>query len=217
MIYEGSHYKWTSESNDSLSPLISLFNFKHTSYTPQRHQQELKSNRAEDQFVGLQIIKAYVPSLENLWQIKLKPNSLSLFDLAVLADSVHDHDPLYSVLKHHCYWFAGIVCAVIEKVYPCTTIHSKKYAPVSEDTICIPANDSLPDLAGRMMGISVCKVEGAIVSVVASNFWTYKEAKRTEVYFMINCEGYSLNTIREQMHCMQEYPAVMHRHSFYKR
>jgi len=176
------------------------------------------SHRAEDRFVGSQIVKAYVPSLQNLRTIKLKSNSLSLFDLAVLADSVHDHDPLYSVLKHRCYWFAEIVCAVVEKVYPCTTIHSKKYTPVSEDMICIPANDYLPDLAGRTMGMLVCKVEEAVVSVVASNFRTYKEAKRTEVHFIINSEGHSLKygsryrqngktTIREQTHCTQEYPA----------
>ncbi len=146
----------------------------------------------EDRFVGSQIVKAYVPSLQNLRQIKLKPNSLSLFDLAVLADSVHNHDPLYSVLKHHDYWFAEIVCAVIEKVFPCTSIHSKKYAPVSMDTICIPANDYLLDLAGRTMDLLVCKVEEAVVSVVADNFQTYKEAKRTEVHFIINSEGHSL-------------------------
>ena len=115
----------TSGSNDSSSPLISLFDFKHTPsllYHPiidePESDHEPKCNastrlpwfddvtlvgakvlhastpstrtsyRAEDQFVGSQIIKAYVPSLENLRQIKLKPNSLSLFNLAVLADSV---------------------------------------------------------------------------------------------------------------------------------
>jgi len=93
---------------------------------------------------------------------------------------------------HCCYWFAEIVCAVVEKVYPCTTIHSKKYAPVSEDMICIPANDYLPDLAGRTMGMLVCKVEEAVVSVVASNFRTFKEAKRTKVHFIINSKGHSL-------------------------
>jgi hypothetical protein len=144
------------------------------------------SYHAEDRFVGSQIVEAYVPSssLHNLRQIKLELGTLSLFDFAVLADCVHNHDPLYSLLEHRCYWFAQIIFAVIEKLYPGTTIHSEEYAPaISEDTICIPANDYLPDLAGKTMGISVCKIEEAVVSVVASNFRTYKEAKRTEVHF----------------------------------
>jgi len=38
----------------------------------------------------------------------------------------------------------------------------------------------------------VCKVEEAVVSVVASNFRTFKEAKRTKVHFIINSKGHSL-------------------------
>ena len=66
-------------------------------------------------------------------------------------------------------------------LYPCTIIHNKQYIHVSEDNICIPANDYLPDLAGRTMGILVCKVEEALVSVVISEFMAYKEAKINEM------------------------------------
>ncbi len=119
--------------------------------------------RAEDRFVGSQNVAAYVPSLHNLWQIRLEPNVLSLFDLATLAHCVHDHDPLYIVLEHHCYWFVQIICTIVEMKYRCTVIHSKTYAPVTMDTVRIPSNDYLPDLAGRTMGILVCKVEEAVV------------------------------------------------------
>ena len=101
---------------------------------------------AEDRFVGLQTAETYMPSFHNLHQIRLEPGTLSLFDFAILADCVHNHDLLYSLLEHHSYWFVQIICAIIEKLYPCMTIQSKRYAPISEDTICIPANDYLPDL-----------------------------------------------------------------------
>ncbi len=124
---------------------------------------------ADDRFVGSKNMGTYVPFLHNLRQIKLEPGTLSLFDLAVLADCVHNHQ---------------LICAIIEKLYPCTTIRSKQYAPVSEDTICIPANDYLPNLEGRTIGILVCRVEEAVVSLVASEFETYKAAKLEEVHFL---------------------------------
>jgi hypothetical protein len=148
---------------------------------------------AEDRFVGLQNVAAYVPSLHNLRQIRLEPNVLSLFDLATLAHCVHDHDPLYTVLEHHCYWFVQIICTIVEMTYHCTVIHNKMYAPVTMDTVCIPSNDYLPDLAGRTMGILVCKVEEAVASVVAAKFLTYKEAKHAEVWhFIFNFDGHLL-------------------------
>jgi hypothetical protein len=138
--------------------------------------------RAEDRFIGSGNVEIYVPALHNLRQVKLEASTLPLFDLAVLADCVHNLAPLYSLLEHHCYWFVQILCAVIEKSYPCTTIRSKRYAPVSEDTILIPANDYLPDLEGRTMGILVCRVEEAVVSLVASEFEAYKAVKLEEVH-----------------------------------
>ena len=143
---------------------------------------------AEDRFIGLQNLQEYVPALYNLRQILLEPNTLPLFDFASLADCVHDHSPLYTLLEHHCYWFVQIICAIVEKKYRCTTIRSKTYADVAVDTICIPANDYLPDLAGRTMGMLVCNVEEAVVSVVADKFAAYKEAKLDEVHFIINSE-----------------------------
>jgi hypothetical protein len=137
---------------------------------------------AEDRFYGSQIAETYMPFLHNLYRIRLEPGTLSLFDLAVLADCVHNHDPLYSLLEHHGYWFVQIICALVEKLYPCTTIRSKRYAPVSEDTIRIPANDYLPELEGRSMRILVSRVEEAVVSLVASEFEVYKGAKLEEVH-----------------------------------
>ncbi len=142
------------------------------------------SHPLEDQFYRSQILETYMLSLHNLRQIKLEPGTLSLFDLAILADCVHNHAPLYSILEHHCYWFIQIICAIIKKLlYPCTTIWSKQYAPVSKDTICIPTNNYLPDMEGRTMEILVCRVEEVIL-LVALEFEAYKVAKLEEVHFL---------------------------------
>ena len=136
---------------------------------------------ADDRFVEAKNLRFFVPALHNLRQIQ--PQSLSLFDLAVLADTVHNHDPLYSILKSQCFWFANIICDIVEREYHCNTICSESFARVSRDDICIPPNNYLPDLAGRWMGILVSKVEEAVLLVVASDFREYKEVKHTEVTF----------------------------------
>jgi len=213
--------RMTPRSNDSLSPLIPLFDITHTTSSPYHpiinepeseserntpilplpwldaitlagtqiihaaSQSKSTSYRAEDRFVGAKNLEIYVPSLHNLRQIQFEPNSFSLFDLAALAETVHNHDPLYSMFKSNCFWLGQIVCGVVVKVCRCTTVDNPQYALVTEDDICIPANDYLPDLAGRWMGMLVCNIEETVISVVASNYQKFKEVKRTEVRFTI--------------------------------
>jgi hypothetical protein len=136
--------------------------------------------RAEDCFVGGKNIGFYLQSAHNIRQIR--PSSFSLFDLVVLADAVHNHDPLYSLLSSHCYWYANIICDVIVKKYLCTTTANERLA-LSADHIHLPANNYLPDLAGTWMGILVSRVGEAVSSVVASNFEKYLQEKTDEVRF----------------------------------
>ena len=97
-------------------------------------------------------------------------------ELVVLADTVHNHNPLNLILRRNCFWFASTVCDVIVKEYPCKSTSSKQFA-VSNYEICIPPNDYLPDLAGRWMGILVSHIEKTISLIVASNFRKYHQEK----------------------------------------
>jgi hypothetical protein len=107
---------------------------------------------------------------------------LTLFELAVLADAVHDHDPLYSTLNSQCYWFARVICAVVEREYACSVVRGKQ-EPLSTDDISIPINNYLPDLGGRFTGILINRVEEAVVTAIASNFRKYLQEKQEEVCF----------------------------------
>lgn len=141
-----------------------------------------KVYRADDRFVGMKnLIGLGATSTLNIRQIQ--PLSLSLFDLAVLADSVHNHDPLYSIFGSHCYWFANIICNVIEKEYKCQTVTSPEYA-FTKDTICFPPNDYLPELAGRWMGVLISRVQETFSSVVASAFKIHLQEKQDLVSFL---------------------------------
>jgi hypothetical protein len=105
--------------------------------------------------------------------------------VVILAETVHQHAPLYSPLEDNCLWFIHIFCAVLEKLYACKTVHGDNRVSASQD-IRIPRNNYLPNLAGRSMGILISKVEESIVSVVVANFLKFKEEMRADVRFIIN-------------------------------
>lgn len=149
--------------------------------------------RAEDRFIGSKSLGLHANLALNIRHIC--PQSLSLFDLAVLADTVHEHDPLYSMLKHQHFWFARIICDVVERVYVCTTIASKTNF-VSMDDVFIPHNRYLPKLEGRWIGFEISRVEEAISSIMTANFRKYLQEMENEVCFIFNLDCHLLKSRR---------------------
>ena len=45
------------------------------------------------------------------------PRDLSLFDLVLVADVVHDKAPIYSLFANQCYWFANIIFEIVVQLY----------------------------------------------------------------------------------------------------
>ena len=43
---------------------------------------------------------------------EIKPDGLSLFELALLVDLVHKVAPIYSLFENQCFWFMKIICDV---------------------------------------------------------------------------------------------------------
>jgi hypothetical protein len=48
---------------------------------------------------------------------QIKPKGLSLFELAILANVIHEEDPNYFVLSRQCYWFVAIMFRVVESIW----------------------------------------------------------------------------------------------------
>ena len=133
---------------------------------------------ADDCFVGSKYLEVYADMTQNIRQIC--PQSLSLFELVVLADAIHNYDPQYTVLKRQCFWFATTLCDVVIGEYDCITVTGS--APsVSRDEVC---NRYLPNEEGRWMGMKVCQPEDRETSVIASNFQKYLQEKENEVHFI---------------------------------
>jgi hypothetical protein len=128
---------------------------------------KLKLAYAQDQFTGGKDVLASGSILgQVIWQIQ--PQSLTLYKVVVLADVMHEYAPLYSLLRHQCYWFAFIICAIIFRTCTCSSIGSPSLP--DKDDVRIPPNNYLPNLAGRWMGILVRGVEEAILKIVTEKY-----------------------------------------------
>ena len=141
---------------------------------------------ADDHFLGAKHFENYAVSTLNIKQIR--PQSLSLFELAVLADTIHNHDPQYSILKHQCFWFATTLCHVVGREYKCTMVTSS--APfVSRVDI---RNSYLPEVGGRWRGFMINDVEDdSVLLAISANFRKHLEQKHDNV-LLIFCSEYHL-------------------------
>jgi hypothetical protein len=164
---------------------------------------------AQDQFTGGKNVNDSGSVLGQIvWQIQ--PQSLSLFQVIILADVVHNYAPLYSLFRCQCYWFAFIICAVILKTCTCSSIGSPDLH--TEDDICIPPNSYLPNLAGRWMGILVRGVEEAVLKIMIEKYNARCAEKLDEVRCIFYSEQQLINfeyswrrhgvaSINERLHC----------------
>jgi hypothetical protein len=154
-------------------------------HTSTESTRKLKLAYAQDQFTGGKDVKASGSVLGQIvWQIT--PQSLSLFQVVVLADVVHNYAPLYSLFRRQCYWFAFIICAVIMKICTCSSIGSPYL--ISQDEIRVPPNSYLPDLAGRWMGILVSGVEEAVLKIIIDKYNARHDEKLDEVCYIFYSE-----------------------------
>lgn len=121
-----------------------------------------KDYPAKDQFLG-----EYFTSLKRFhgqYVRYFKPNNLSLFELALLANTIHDTFPRYSILEHQCYFFAGLICASVEHYFG---IQPSKSFNDSENYII---DSHLPNNHGRWKGVKVHTVNPEHVVQAIRNF-----------------------------------------------
>jgi hypothetical protein len=180
--------------SDSLSPYKAVATDEFE-LTPPSHASTQSTSSvvlADDRFVGSKNLGAYANSTVN----QVHPQSLSLFELAVLADAIHNHNPHYSTLPHQRFWFATTLCNIVVREYDCITVTGS--APsISRDEV---GNRSIPGFKfeGRCMGVMTDRAEDAVSSAIASNFRKYLQEKENEVHFFF-LSGMSLAEIQTQI------------------
>lgn len=128
-----------------------------------------ETKRARDVF----LVRQYLGQSYGTSRImrQLKPENLSFFELIILANTVHDYAPLYSLFRRQCFWFSNTIYDVIEKSYKCEIAQDEAYESGELDSdIRIPPDVYLPSLAGRWKGILVTKVSEKVVLDVREKF-----------------------------------------------
>jgi hypothetical protein len=103
---------------------------------------------------------------------QIRPIKLSLFELGILVDVVHNEDPDYSLLKSQGYWFLYLIFEVVILLYG----DNPNTAPDSMTPI-----DDLPNLAGRWKNQLIIAPKDEMLRKVATKFLERREEEFSRV------------------------------------
>jgi hypothetical protein len=106
---------------------------------------------------------------------EIAPVNLSLFELGILADVIHNEAPTYDLLKNQCYWFLLTVFEVVLRVYV-NSLDSQEG---------VPPDQYLPKLSGTFAG---CLIIAPIEDDLKRVENTFRERRKEEfdvVYILI--------------------------------
>jgi len=119
---------------------------------------------ALDRFLG----ESYVDDqryLSGRYVKQIKPKSLNLFELVVLAHVVHREGPKYTRLKNNCFWFTTTLFDLVISIFgndisstPEDTIREKRYRPHD------------PDMPGRWMGLKITASDPREIAAIKQKY-----------------------------------------------
>lgn len=122
---------------------------------------------AIDQFLGERYVFSPNWHGQNIRHFKPK-KTLSLFELAILADVVHNEFPKYTLLKEQCYFFAGLIYSVIEYRFGVAS-SSKSNEYQDRDLVQIDGS-RLSNKFGRWRGALISNVDHREVLDIVSKY-----------------------------------------------
>lgn len=109
---------------------------------------------------------------------QIKPNNLTLFELAVLAEAVHDFASDYSYLERNCYWFCNMVVDAIIEIF-----HVDDSVDPKDGRICQykPIDPYQSDISGRWRGWKISQTDPTELSKIVHDFKKAHTAAISEV------------------------------------
>jgi hypothetical protein len=107
---------------------------------------------------------------------QLKPKkTLSLFELGILANVIHEEDPNYFLLSRQCYWFIATMFFVVDLVWGNT---------LNEEEAGHPSpNDYLPKQFGKWNNMPINQNNNAVIQRVIARFWERRKVEFSSVNF----------------------------------
>ena len=144
-----------------------------------------KNTQADDLFMGSARLDTNEYYLGK--QIgQFKPESLTLFHLALLAHIVHSEYPLYSLFMSQCYWFSSTVFYAAQIIDRDLSLNLAPQASPSlpdlpdlekqdeknQDHIFLPFHLYMPEEAGRWRGLRISGCKLVVLSTIVRKFYT---------------------------------------------
>ena len=113
---------------------------------------------------------------------EISPGSLTLFDLGLLVEVVHDVAPNYSLFKNHCFWFAKIICDAVVEISNgnCNDLDPDKDKD-QPYTHPLPSSSHLPALSGTWNRLLVSEVDDDVFDKVLLEFRKRREREMAKV------------------------------------
>jgi hypothetical protein len=134
-----------------------------------------ENSPAIDQFLG----QNYVYSAQ--WHGKIvryfKPDHLTLFELVLLTNVVHEMHPTSSILGEQCYFYVRLVYTALETYFGISP-------PISADESKDNIDSHIPILYGRWEGPMVNKIEEETLSKVLIAYEAAYSQQVARVYFV---------------------------------
>ena len=109
-----------------------------------------------------------------------KPNDLTLFQLAILANEAHELHPQYSVLGRQCYFFASLIYSAAERHFGHRPSLRPNITPEETETVYI-IDSYLSNKSGRWHGLQVNVVEEEDVTALITNYKVAEVSELNEV------------------------------------
>lgn len=103
----------------------------------------------------------------------IKPKELSLFELVILAEVVHNFAPEYTTLKRNCFWFCNIIFDSISDIFRQDDLDSEDGERAGKFGIC-----------QRWKGFKVTDTDAEELSKIAGNFRAEHRKALNEVKFV---------------------------------
>lgn len=106
---------------------------------------------------------------------QIAPVNLTLLELGILIDVIHNEAPSYNLIQNQCYWFTLMVFEVVLRVYDNTLDTQRGVAP----------NDYLPKLSGRWAGFLIVAPVEEVLERVERKFkdCRIEEFEKVFIYF----------------------------------
>lgn len=112
---------------------------------------------------------------------QIAPVKLSLFELGILVDVIHNDAPGYNLMQNQCYWFMLMIFEVVLQLYE-NTLDTRSGVPLDE---------YLPKLSGRWAGLLIVAPMEEVLNRVEKKFRGRQKDEFSKVITLLNLIYYT--------------------------